>query len=308
MTKEISHRLISERIRGEMTPPSPLLILGCGFVGGFLAREALAAGCRVLATTRDAKRAEQLSAMGVTVVADTPDVIDADILASCRAIVDSIPLERCGEQWVPPQLHWVDDLVAHCSNLAWVGYLSSTSVYRDAGGDWVDENSSDLAESGRGLQRLVAERAWQESAAPVELFRLSGIYGPGRNLIARLRQGGYRVVAWQPPRFSNRVHVDDIVQTLMAAMAAPKRGRVMNVSDDLPLPHAEYVRELVQMIGCDPAQQLSEGEAKQHCSPRYLAFFQDNKRISNRRLHRELLVDLRYPSFRKAMPSLIGMA
>jgi len=260
----------------------------------------------VWATTRDASHAASLRALGVTVVAAVPNAIDDAVLASCAAIVDSIPLARCGEQWSPPQLDWVGDLVARAPKLTWVGYLSSTSVYADAKGDWVDEMSTLLATDGRGLQRLCAERCWQDAAAPIEIFRLSGIYGAGRNLIARLRQGGYRSVAWRNPHFSNRIHVDDIVATLLAAMASPKQGRVINVSDDMPLPHAQYVDELAQMTGCTPPVSISEDEAKQSCSASYLSFFQDNKRISNRRLHRELLPVLRYPSFRSAVPALMA--
>jgi len=286
---------------------SPLLILGCGFVGRHLAERALAEGVTVLVTTRDADHAESLRTLGVTVVAATPSAIDDVVLASCRAIVDSIPLAHSSEgQWSPPQLDWVGRLIIRCPQLRWVGYLSSTSVYADAEGAWVDEMSTLLATDGRGLQRLRAERCWQDAGAPVELFRLSGIYGPGRNLIRRLRQGGYRSVAWRTPHFSNRIHVDDIVTTLLTAMAKPKPGRIVNVSDDMPLPHAEYVKALAQMVGCAPPVQISEDEAKQHCSPSYLAFFQDNKRISNRRLHRELLPNLRYPSFRSAVPALMA--
>ena len=288
-----------------MSLPSPLLILGCGFVGGRLAAEARSAGCRVLATTRDAERAAALRAMGVTVVAESPEQIDDAPLADCRAIVDSIPLVRADDGWLAPQSDWVGRLVARCPRLRWVGYLSSTSVYRDAGGAWVEESGSTLADSGRGLARLKAEQAWQASGAPVECFRLSGIYGPGRNLIGRLRRGGYRVVAWDRPRFSNRVHVDDIVAALLAAMRSPRPGRVVNVSDDLPLPHADYACELAALAGCAPPERLSEAEAQRCCSPDYLAFFRDNKRVSNRRLHRELLPRLRYPSFRSAMGSLM---
>ncbi|MDQ6964475.1 MAG: SDR family oxidoreductase [Mariprofundales bacterium] len=291
---------------GGVKLPSPLLILGCGFVGSHLARRAVAEGVRVLATARDSAGVARLREIGVEVVADTPDAIDETLLASCCAIVDSIPLVRSGDGWSPPQLGWVEYLVASSPHLRWVGYLSSTSVYADAQGAWVDEVSATLAQSGRGLQRLRAERCWQEATAVVEIFRLSGIYGPGRNLIARLQQGDYRAVVWNPPHFSNRIHVDDIVSALLAAMAAPQRGRVVNVSDDLPLPHMQYVQELAQLTGCAPPLLLSAEEAEERCSAGYLAFFQDNKRISNRRLHRELLPVLRYPSFRSAVSTLMA--
>ncbi|RMH52689.1 MAG: SDR family NAD(P)-dependent oxidoreductase, partial [Zetaproteobacteria bacterium] len=162
------------------------MILGCGYVGLRLARRLTQAGVRVAATTRDAVRAERLRAVGIAVAAQGPEALAPGVLADCEAVIDSIPLERTAQGWRAPQLRWVDRLVASMPRLRWAGYLSSTGVYGDAAGGWVDEASTNLAVDGRGAARLEAERAWRGSGAPVELFRISGIYGPGRNLIERL--------------------------------------------------------------------------------------------------------------------------
>ncbi len=265
----------------------------------------MARGVAVSAWTRDRAQAAALASRGITPhVAATPEALDDSVLAESEALLDSVPLERDAGGWHAPQLRWVSALVRRMPRLSWVGYLSSSSVYADSGGQWIDEDAP-LERDGRGRQRLRAEQAWRDSGAPVECFRLSGIYGPGRNLIARLRKGGYRAVSWQPPRYSNRIHRDDIVATLLAGLSRPRAGRVLNVSDDEPLPHVEYVTRLAEMVSAPQPLRMTPEEARAHCSDDYLAFFRANKRISNRRLHHELLPRLRYPSFRDAVPELL---
>ncbi|MDQ7012202.1 MAG: SDR family NAD(P)-dependent oxidoreductase, partial [Mariprofundaceae bacterium] len=185
------------------------------------------------------------------------------------------------------------------------GYLSTTGVYGDAGGAWVDETWECRPTSQRGIERLKAERAWLDSGLPVEIFRLAGIYGPERNIIGKLRAGGYKAVRWQPPHFSGRIHVDDIIAALMAAMRRPRPGRIVNVADDEPLPHERYVSELAAMVGAPAPILLTPEEGRRELSAAVLDFFSDNKRIANRLLHRELLPSLKYPNFRTAVPELL---
>ncbi|MDX8401083.1 MAG: SDR family NAD(P)-dependent oxidoreductase, partial [Mariprofundaceae bacterium] len=178
---------------------------------------------------------------------------------------------------------------------------STTGVYGDAGGAWVDETTPCRPSSPRGLERLRAERAWLDSGLPAEIFRLAGIYGPGRNILKRLRAGGYRAVRWQPPRWSNRIHVDDILAALLAAIARPRPRRIVNLADDLPYPHADYACELAEAIGAPRPELIAPDEAARLLSPAALDFFRDDKRVRNRLLHRELLPELRYPDFRAAL-------
>jgi len=169
----------------------------------------------------------------------------------------------------------------------------------------VDESFPCEPASARGRARLAAERAWLASGLPAEVFRLAGIYGPGRNLVARLRAGGYKAVRWSPPRWSNRIHVDDIVAVLLAAMEAPRPGRIVNLADDAPMPHADYVCELARLIGAPEPILLSPEQAARELSPAALEFFRDSKRVRNTRLHAELLPQLRYPDFRAGLASLL---
>jgi nucleoside-diphosphate-sugar epimerase len=282
-----------------------LLILGCGYVGERLAMAALQKGMTVIATTRSGERAEALRVLGLeAVISDSPADLPEDVLRQCDAVLDSIPLARDGDAVQVPQAGWLPVIAPRLSRLRWAGYLSTTGVYGDAGGAWVDESWPCRPESRRGIGRLEAEAAWLDSGLPAEVFRIAGIYGPGRNVIGRLREGGYKVARWQPPHWSNRIHVDDIVAALLAAMTHPRPGRIVNLADDAPLPHADYVSELARMIGAPAPVILDADTAARELSPAALDFFRDNKRVCNALLHRELLPRLSYPSFREAVASL----
>jgi len=283
-----------------------LLILGCGYVGEKLAEACMAEGIRVIGTTRSRERAETLQVKGLEVVlAASPKDIPNAWLASVDAVLDSIPLTRDEQGMHASQTLWLPELAPKFSSVGWAGYLSTTGVYGDAGGAWVDESYPCRPSSARGSERLKAEQAWLQSGLPAEVFRLAGIYGPERNILGRLRTGGYKAVQWQPPHYSSRIHVDDIVAGLMVAMQQPRIGRIVNFADDLPLPHADYVVELAQMIGAPAPELLSETEGEALLPAAALDFFRDNKRISNRLLHRELLPELKFPDFRAGLNSLI---
>ncbi len=282
-----------------------LLILGCGYVGERLAAVCLDDGMRVIGTTRSEKRASMLKSMGIeAVIAPSPIDLPDALLAEVDAVVDSIPLTQNNNGLHATQPLWLPEIAPKLSGVCWAGYLSSTGVYGDANGAWVDESFACKPGSARGRERLRAEQAWLDSRLPAEVFRLAGIYGPERNILDRLRAGGYKVVAWNPAHFSSRIHVDDIVAAVLAAMRKPRCGRTVNLADDMPLPHVEYVTQLARMIDAPPPVILNPGEGEKQLSPAALAFFRDNKRVSNRLLHEELLAELLYPDFRKGMAAL----
>lgn len=278
-----------------------LFILGCGYVGFRLARACLDQGIRVRALTRSADKARMLAEHGIEALMG--DVVHAtpSILNGCDALLDSIPIDL--QKKGVPQKAFVTKFASFMKGMRWIGYLSSTSVYGDAAGGWVDEASPCRPTGMRGRLRLQAEKAWLGTGLPVEVFRIGGIYGPGRNLLSKIASG-YRVVCWDPPHWSNRIHVDDIVAALLAAMKEPKPGRIINLVDDDPRPHVEYVTVIAKRIGAPPPEVIPQEEARSILSPTALEFFRDSKRVSNRRLHRELLPRLKYPSFVDAIPHL----
>ena len=284
-----------------------ILILGCGYVGAKLAHACLEQGMHVIGTTRSQERVSTLNTMGIdAVLAASPADLPNELLASVDAVLDSIPLVRDEQGMHASQPRWLPVLAEKVSHVGWAGYLSTTGVYGDAGGAWVDESWLCHPDSARGLERLKAEAAWLQSGLPAEIFRLAGIYGPERNILPRLQAGNYKTVQWQPSHYSSRIHVDDIVGALMASMRQPRAGRIVNLADDLPLPHADYVTELAKMIDAPMPEILSEQEGEKQLSPMALAFFRDNKRVSNRLLHEELLPKLTYPDFRAGMRGITG--
>lgn len=286
------------RMRNDITH---LLILGCGYVGEKLAKACIAEGVKVTGTTRSEVRAGELKGLGISVVvSESPERLPDDLLGSVDAVVDSIPLTRGEDGMHASQLQWLPAMVPKLSNLKWAGYLSTTGVYGDADGAWVDEAFPCNPTSERGVERLKAEQAWLGSGLPAEVFRLAGIYGPERSIVSRLMSGNYQAVRWQPEHWSNRIHVDDIIAALVTAMNAPRRARICNLSDDEPLSHADYVTLLADMVGAPKPVILSPERGEKELSPVALDFFRDSKRVSNRLMHDELLPELNYPTFRDA--------
>ncbi len=269
-----------------------VLILGCGYLGTLLARRLHAQGAAVYATTRRAEAARALQAMGVNAVpASDPLEIPSDWRRRITHLVDSIPTEGAHA----PQRAWAAALAERLPKLAWVGYLSSTSVYGDRQGAWVSEDDPLKPQGPTAQARVQAEQAWKAAFPAVEIFRLAGIYGPGRHLGPRLMQG-YTTVAFAPPRYTNRIHAEDAARAIVAAMRRPRPARIVNLADDEPLPHAEYVRRLAAAIGAPPPVMLAPEEAKRRLSARAWAFFSASKRLSNARLHAELVPVLCYPN------------
>lgn len=284
-----------------------ILIFGCGYVGQHTSKKLADAGHTVYGTVRNAEAAEGLLKANIKpiLISEIKDIFDANELQNITHIIDSIPLEKTGTGLTNPQDGFVQKLIKKIPNLKWAGYLSTTGVYGDSGGEWVDEDTPTNPTSERGQQRLIAEKTWLGNFANAEIFRISGIYGPDRNLLPTLAKGGYTAIKWDTPHYSNRIHVHDIADALISAIESPKPGRIVNLSDDTPCPHADYVSELCTAAGFPPPVLITPDEAKSRLSLSALDFFMDNKRISNKKLHQELLPQLKYPSFRDALPELI---
>ncbi|MEB3307815.1 MAG: SDR family oxidoreductase [Cyanobacteriota bacterium] len=188
----------------------------------------------------------------------------------------------------------------HKLPLNWVGYLSTTGVYGDSGGDWVTETSPTAAASGRSRHRLQAEQAWLTSGLPVQSFRLPAIYGPGRSPFAALRRGESRLIH-KPGQVFSRIHVDDIVGALLHCLRLParQRPRIVNVSDDWPCPSSETLSYAAHLLGMKlpPLERYEQIAAGMSAMAR--SFWNENRRTDNGRLTRELGYPLRYPTYRE---------
>ncbi len=185
--------------------------------------------------------------------------------------------------------------------LRWAGYLSSTGVYGDTGGGWVDESSPCRPDSERGRRRLEAERAWLASGLPVEIFRLSGIYGPGRNALLDVKAGLAKRI-FKENQFFSRIHVGDIARVLLASIEHPSPGEIWNVADDLPAPAHEVVAYASTLLGRDPPPLIALEEAG--LSPMARSFYDSSRRTSNRKIREKLGVTLVYPDYHTGLEAL----
>ncbi len=280
-----------------------LFCFGLGFSALALARGLLAAGWTVAGTTRSAEKAAALREEGIEVFAfDRERPLPQSALASTTHLLVSIAPDELGD----PVLDCHGDDLASLE-IQWVGYLSTTGVYGNRDGGWVDEDSALRPTAKRSERRAAAEAAWLEAwrhqGLPVHLFRLAGIYGPGRSMLDTVRAGKAKRID-RPGQVFSRIHVDDIAAVLRASMKRPRPGGVYNVCDDDPASPAEVTAYACGLLGVEPPP-LQPLEAA-GLSPMGLSFWSDNKRVSNRRLHEELAVTLTYPSYKAGLDALLA--
>jgi nucleoside-diphosphate-sugar epimerase len=275
---------------------SPLfLMLGHGYSAAALA--ATLTGWRVAGTTRSPERAAAMRAAGVEPI----DWTDARAVDAATAAAQSVLVS------LPPDADGDPVLARHAAALAagpaWIGYLSTTGVYGDRQGGWVDETGALAPLHDRSRWRVDAERAWLATALPVQVFRLAGIYGPGRSAFDRLREGrAQRIV--KPGQVFSRIHVDDIAQVLRASLARPAPGRVYNVADDEPAPPQDVIAFAAELIGVPVPPEVPFDAAT--LSPMARSFWSESKRVSNRRIREELGVSLAYPDYRSGLRGILA--
>ncbi len=277
-----------------------LFCLGLGYTALRLAGSLRADGWSVAGVCRTAARRDELRRTGVAAFRFGAD--PGERLARATALLCSVPPDADGD----PALRRYRDEIAASSRLRWVGYLSSTGVYGDRGGAWVGEDSAAAPTGPRARRRLDAECAWRALLAsdgvPVHVFRLAGIYGPGRNALDRVRSGEARRIV-KPGHVFSRIHVDDVVAVLRASMRRPNPGAVYNVCDDEPAPGADVTAFAAALLGAPPPPGIPFDRAR--LSPQALRFYADDRRVRNDRIKRELGVRLRYPDYRTGLRALL---
>ncbi len=274
-----------------------LLVFGLGFCGRAAARDACAAGMTVTATRRT--RAVP-GPDGVHMVAfDEAE----PIIASATHMLVTAPPREGGD----PVLGRYGAAIRAAPLIEWIGYLSTTGVYGDRGGGWVEEDTPPAPSAERSVRRLEAELAWREAAAgrPLDLFRLAGIYGPGRSALDEVRSGRARRVI-RPGHAFGRIHVDDIAAGIMAAIAAPPSGtRVLNFSDDVPAESSVVIEEAARLLGVPPPPAVPFETAYAGMSEMARSFWAESRRVSNARTKAALGLTWRYPSYREGLRAIL---
>ena len=275
-----------------------LLSFGHGYSARALAR-LLPPDWRVIGTTRSEDKAAALMAEGTEPRlwpgADMTPALDAatHLLISAAPDADGDPVLR--------ELR--DAIAARADRFEWVGYLSTTGVYGDHQGDWVTEDSPLTPATERGRARVKAEGDWATLGLPLHIFRLAGIYGPGRGPFAKVRDGTARRIV-KPGQVFSRTHVDDIAQVLLASIRSPNPGAAYNVCDDDPAPPEDVIAHAAHLLGLPipPAEDF----ATARMTPMARSFYAESKKVSNARIKTELGVRLKYPDYRSGLAALLA--
>ncbi len=285
-----------------MTEPVRLFCFGFGYTAQALARRLAALGGHVCGTVRTVTKLQSLRAQGFdSLPFEDREAVLAALARSNLLLVSTPPTPE-----KDPALAAFGDAIAQASP-QWLGYLSTTGVYGDCAGCWVDETAPLAPVSERAQRRVAAERAWREVAAliarPCAIFRLPGIYGPGRSPIEALREGRARRID-KPGQVFSRIHVDDLAETLILAITHRAEG-IFNVCDDEPAPQHEVIAHAARLLGipAPPLETFADAEAS--LSSMVLSFYGESRRVRNTKMKRELGVQLRYPSFREGLAGLL---
>ena len=295
-----------------------LFCFGLGYSAQRLAHRLFDEGWRVTGTHRPGEKKTKAVGLGEgegtlsSMVASIPfsrdmALDDFDFLfETVTHVLVSIPPDAAGDPVV--DIHGAD-LVRHANHIQWAGYLSTVGVYGDTGGRSVDENAPLLPTQERSRFRALAENRWQNLCAlgelPLHVFRLAGIYGPGRSVFDKVRDGtAQRII--KPDHLFSRIHVDDIVKVLLASMNHPDPGAIYNVADDEPAAPSDVAELAAKLLGKTPPTAVTFEEASANMSDMARTFWADNRRINNQRIKEELGIELSYPSFREGLKAVLA--
>jgi len=274
-----------------------LLSIGHGYSAQALARLLIPQGWVVIGTTRSADRARAFAAEGVEPLL-LPGTL-APALARASHILTSVAPDASGD---PILRDHAAELRA--ARPEWVGYLSTTAVYGDHEGGWVSEDTPLTPATPRGQARVAAETAWGALGLPVHIFRLAGIYGPGRGPFEKVRDGTARRII-KPGQVFSRIHVDDIAQVLAASMQHPRPGSVYNLCDDDPAPPEDVIAHAAELLGLPLPPAIPYDQAD--LTPMARSFYAESKRVRNDRIKSDLGITLLHPTYRQGLAALLAL-
>lgn len=288
-----------------MTQPR-LFSFGHGYSAQALARRLTPQGWSIFGTTRNPEKAKEFDSAGVhpVLLGDAPL---PDRLAGATHLLISASPDASRDTQVDPMLRaYREALITAAPNLKWIGYLSTTGVYGDHAGDWVDEDTPLTPGTKRGIARAKAEAEWQAFARDLGLnlsiFRLAGIYGPGRGPFAKVASGKARRIIKQDQLFS-RIHVEDIAQALDASIHRPESSGIYNICDDLAAPPEDVIAYAAELLDLPipPEEPFETAEM----SPMARSFYSESKKVRNDRMKDRLGIELLYPDYRSGLKALL---
>ena len=277
-----------------------LFCFGLGYTGTVLAKKLRDLGWRVSGTAR-----EPLDDSAVFPFSGHAEEVEAiaGTLRTATHVLSTIPAMELGD----PILAAIEQALAESEDLTWIGYLSTTGVYGNTDGAVVSESTPTNPSGERGMRRVLAENQWRHLYGtydlPVHVFRLPGIYGPGRSVFDQLKQGKSQRIL-KPGHKFNRIHVDDIAGALIASMKQPNPGAIYNVCDDNPVEPAEVTTYACDLMGIEPPPLVDFFEAEKSMSPMGRSFWNDNRLVSNGRIKSELGVELIYPDYKSGLDAI----
>jgi nucleoside-diphosphate-sugar epimerase len=278
-----------------------LFIFGLGYSGLQIARLARAAGWQIAGTCTSEEKATVLRESGITAHRfEGAAALPAEAVSYATHIISTIAPDNGGD----PVLRTCRALFGRAR---WLGYLSTTGVYGDHDGGWVEETTPPRPTQPRSVARLAVERSWQalalEAGLNLDIFRLPGIYGPGRSAIEQVAAGTARRID-KPGQVFSRIHVEDIAGTVLMAITQPHAGSIYNVADDLPASTADVVAYACELLGKPVPALVPWSEAQAGLSPMAQSFYAENRRVRNARVKDELGVVLRYPTYREGLRAI----
>ncbi len=288
MIEEIVKRL------DPLPPKSKLIIFGGGFSGQRIASVGRKLGIKVLCSRR------RDNSKGADFIFNSQTAVSNEIFDGATHVLSTVPPLLNGED---PVLHKLKTQLLNSKNLKWVGYLSTTGVYGDSKGEWVNENTSPNPQQERSIRRFSCERQWLETKLPVQILRLPGIYGPGRSAFESLLKGTAKMV-YKPGQVFSRVHVDDIAGAVLFLINLYSQGKnpsVVNVADNLPTNNLEVIAFAAKIAQKSLPSTIPFEIAKKTMSPMALSFWQENRKVDNNLLCKKLGYSLIYPNFKSGL-------
>ena len=278
-----------------------LLIFGHGYTASALVDHLGTEDWEIFGTTRNVDTADLLKENNITPLMWSDDTSIKSIIKRSNCILHSIAPTEVED---PVYEKFAEDIIARSMNLSWFGYLSTTSVYGNHDGQWVDEKTPVNPSGNRGLLRVNAENTWARiNNLPLHIFRLAGIYGEGRSPLDKIRSGKAQLIS-KPGQFFSRIHVEDIAQVLKASIEMPNRGSIYNVCDDMPAAPDEVLAYAAKLLNYPEPPRINFEEAE--LSPMAKSFYSDNKRVNNHLIKNEFSLALKFPNFKAGLDALAG--